>query len=43
MVAKVVTAPKGPEFSELVQGYWRAVEWGRRLKSVCHFLSNTLS
>ncbi len=28
MVAKVVTAPNGPEFSELVQGYWRAADWG---------------
>ncbi|HDY7828294.1 TPA: aldo/keto reductase family oxidoreductase [Vibrio vulnificus] len=27
MVAKVVTAPQGPEFSELVQGYWRLAEW----------------
>ncbi|NVC64286.1 aldo/keto reductase family oxidoreductase [Vibrio sp. 05-20-BW147] len=27
MVAKVVTAPQGPEFSELVQGYWRLGEW----------------
>ncbi|EIV1852617.1 aldo/keto reductase [Vibrio vulnificus] len=27
MVAKVVTAPQGPEFSALVQGYWRLAEW----------------
>lgn len=27
MVAKVSTAPSGPEFSELVQGYWRMAEW----------------
>ena len=28
MVAKVDIAPKGPKFSELVQGYWRMAEWG---------------
>ncbi|PJC87302.1 oxidoreductase [Vibrio sp. HA2012] len=27
MVAKVQLSPKGPEFSELVQGYWRMAEW----------------
>lgn len=27
MVAKVVIAPQGPEFSELIQGYWRLGEW----------------
>ncbi|WP_413283155.1 aldo/keto reductase [Vibrio sp. MA40-2] len=27
MVAKVCIAPQGPEFSELVQGYWRLAEW----------------
>nr|WP_282437262.1 aldo/keto reductase family oxidoreductase [Vibrio amylolyticus] len=26
--AKVTMAPQGPEFSELVQGYWRLGEWG---------------
>ncbi len=28
MVDKVAIAPQGPEFSELVQGYWRMTEWG---------------
>jgi len=28
MVEKVAIAPLGPEFSELVQGYWRLAEWG---------------
>ncbi|USD44120.1 aldo/keto reductase family oxidoreductase [Vibrio sp. SCSIO 43135] len=28
MVAKVTMAQQGPEFSELVQGYWRLAEWG---------------
>ncbi|MGY5819465.1 aldo/keto reductase [Vibrio chemaguriensis] len=38
MVAKVVTAPKGPEFSELVQGYWRAVDWGMTAQERLSFL-----
>ncbi len=28
MVDKVTIAPQGPEFSELVQGYWRLADWG---------------
>ncbi len=28
MVDKVVMASQGPEFSELVQGYWRLADWG---------------
>ncbi|MGD8171943.1 aldo/keto reductase [Vibrio sp. TRT 21S02] len=28
MVEKVTMAQQGPEFSELVQGYWRLGEWG---------------
>lgn len=28
MVAKVTIAPQGPDFSELVQGYWRLADWG---------------
>ncbi len=27
MVAKVELSPQGPQFSELVQGYWRLVDW----------------
>ena len=38
MVAKVVTAPNGPEFSELVQGYWRAVDWGMTARERLSFL-----
>ncbi|HDM8128223.1 TPA: aldo/keto reductase family oxidoreductase [Vibrio harveyi] len=38
MVAKVVTAPNGPEFSELVQGYWRAVDWGMTAQERFSFL-----
>ncbi|HGS5629545.1 TPA: aldo/keto reductase family oxidoreductase [Vibrio parahaemolyticus] len=38
MVAKVVTAPNGPEFSELVQGYWRAAGWGMTAQERLSFL-----
>ncbi|MFZ3512813.1 aldo/keto reductase family oxidoreductase [Vibrio harveyi] len=38
MVAKVVTAPNGPEFSELVQGYWRAVDWGMTAQERLSFI-----
>ncbi|WP_045491012.1 aldo/keto reductase [Vibrio harveyi] len=38
MVAKVVTAPNGPEFSEVVQGYWRAVDWGMTAQERLSFL-----
>ncbi|EDP59479.1 aldo/keto reductase family oxidoreductase [Vibrio sp. AND4] len=38
MVAKVVTAPNGPEFSELVQGYWRAADWGMTARERLSFL-----
>lgn len=38
MVAKVVTAPSGPEFSELVQGYWRTADWGMSAQERLTFL-----
>ncbi|HCG6027303.1 TPA: aldo/keto reductase family oxidoreductase [Vibrio parahaemolyticus] len=38
MVAKVVTAPNCPEFSELVQGYWRAADWGMTAQERLSFL-----
>lgn len=38
MVAKVVTAPNGPELSELVQGYWRTVDWGMTPQERLSFL-----
>ncbi|MEH0665148.1 aldo/keto reductase family oxidoreductase [Vibrio scophthalmi] len=28
MVSKVTIAPQGPEFSQMIQGYWRLAEWG---------------
>ncbi len=38
MVEKVVTAPSGPEFSELVQGYWRTADWGMTAQERLTFL-----
>lgn len=38
MVAKVSIAPQGPEFSELVQGYWRMAEWGMSAQQRLSFL-----
>ena len=38
MVSKMTIAPQGPELSELVQGYWRLIEWGMTAKSRLSFL-----
>ncbi|MCG6339838.1 aldo/keto reductase family oxidoreductase [Vibrio fluvialis] len=38
MVAKVTIASQGPEFSELVQGYWRLGEWGMTAQERLTFL-----
>jgi predicted oxidoreductase len=38
MVAKVQIAQQGPEFSELVQGYWRLTEWGMNPQERLSFL-----
>lgn len=38
MVAKVSIAPQGPEFSEIVQGYWRMAEWGMSAQQRLSFL-----
>lgn len=38
MVAKVSIAPQGPDFSELVQGYWRMAEWGMSPQQRLSFL-----
>ena len=38
MVSKVTIAPQGPEFSQLVQGYWRLAEWGMTPQQRLSFL-----
>ncbi|MDG3085734.1 aldo/keto reductase family oxidoreductase [Vibrio hannami] len=38
MVEKVSIAPQGPQFSELVQGYWRMAEWGMTPQERLSFL-----
>ncbi|MCG6362561.1 aldo/keto reductase [Vibrio fluvialis] len=42
MVAKVTIASQGPEFSELVQGYWRLGEWGMKAQERLTFLKQHL-
>ncbi|EKO3945136.1 aldo/keto reductase family oxidoreductase [Vibrio fluvialis] len=42
MVAKVTIASQGPEFSELVQGYWRLGEWGMTAQERLTFLKQNL-
>ncbi|WP_417870414.1 aldo/keto reductase [Vibrio furnissii] len=42
MVAKVTIASQGPEFSELVQGYWRLGEWGMTPQERLTFLKQHL-
>lgn len=38
MVAKVNISPNGPDFSELVQGYWRLADWGMNPQERLSFL-----
>ncbi|MDN3611979.1 aldo/keto reductase [Vibrio ostreicida] len=38
MISKVTTAPQGPEFSQLVQGYWRLAEWGMTAQQRLSFI-----
>jgi len=37
-VQKVTMAPQGPEFSEIVQGYWRVGDWNRSAQEHLSFL-----
>ena len=38
MVEKVELIPQGPQFSELVQGYWRLADWGMNPQERLSFL-----
>ncbi|OCH38882.1 aldo/keto reductase [Aliivibrio fischeri] len=38
MINKTTIAPQGPQFSELVQGYWRLGDWGMVPKERLRFL-----
>lgn len=42
MVAKVELTPQGPQFSELVQGYWRLADWGMSPAQRLDFLKQHL-
>ncbi len=39
-VEKIVMAPQGPEFSEIVQGYWRMGDWGMNSQQYLSFLKS---
>jgi len=39
-VKKVLMAPQGPEFSEVVQGYWRMGDWGMNSQEHLSFLKS---
>lgn len=39
-VQKVLMAPEGPEFSEIVQGYWRMGDWGMNSQQHLSFLKS---
>lgn len=38
MINKTIIAPQGPQFSELVQGYWRLGDWGMTPQERLRFL-----
>ncbi|AAW87481.1 predicted oxidoreductase [Aliivibrio fischeri ES114] len=38
MISKTTIAPQGPQFSELVQGYWRLGDWGMTPQERLRFL-----
>lgn len=39
-INKVLMAPNGPEFSEIVQGYWRMGDWGMSRQEHLRFLNS---
>ncbi|WP_394245019.1 aldo/keto reductase [Vibrio astriarenae] len=43
MLNRVQIAPQGPEFSEMVQGYWRLAEWGMSPKQRLDFLKQHIA
>ncbi|MBS0847473.1 aldo/keto reductase family oxidoreductase [Citrobacter sp. JGM124] len=38
MMQRIKTAPQGPEFSRLVMGYWRLMEWGMTSRQLASFI-----
>jgi len=40
LVQKVLMAPQGPEFSEIVQGYWRMGDWDMNSQEYLSFLKS---
>ena len=42
MVQRIVMAPQGPEFSRLVMGYWRLMEWNYSPRQLASFIEQHL-
>lgn len=42
MVQRIKIAPQGPEFSRLVMGYWRLMEWGMSASQLARFIEEHL-
>lgn len=38
MVERIVMAPQGPEFSRMIMGYWRLMEWGMTPQALLGFI-----
>lgn len=42
MVERIVMAPQGPEFSRMIMGYWRLMEWGMTPQALLGFIEQHL-
>ena len=42
MVERIVTAPQGPEFSRMIMGYWRLMEWNMTPQALLAFIEQHL-
>ncbi|MBK4716772.1 MULTISPECIES: aldo/keto reductase [Tenebrionibacter/Tenebrionicola group] len=42
MVERIVMAPQGPEFSRMVMGYWRLMEWNMTPQALAGFIEQHL-
>jgi len=42
MVQRIILAPQGPEFSRLVMGYWRLMDWNMSARELVSFIEQHL-
>lgn len=42
MIERIALTPQGPQFSELVMGYWRLMEWGMSTPALATFIESHL-